>query len=203
MQYGRINHMKSILVIISILFISSCGIYGNEKDIAGREGKNFICEPSGGGGDVNWLWWEHNRKYKDTPAQDYLLLTVYAPDTAKIHLYFQGRRKGSGPGSNTELLFARTTFVDAVLKMKKYGAVENNKEWYKFGKWYFHRTGEWLVDKRSIFENQLPTHGTRLKCEQIPKEILIKHVQDLKKVQKDSDKHLKELEELQESQYEI
>ena len=60
-----------------------------------------------------------------------------------------------------------------------------------------------MVDKRSIFENQLPTHGTRLKCEQIPKEILLKHVKDLKKVQKDSDKHLKELEELQESQYKI
>jgi hypothetical protein len=163
--------MKFILVIISILFISSCGIYGNEKDIAGREGRNYVCVPSDGGGDVNRYWNNHNSKFKDTPATDYLLLTIYAPDTAKIHLYYQGRREWAGPGSNTKFLFARTSFTDSILKMKKYGAVENNKEWYKFGKWYFHRKGEWLVDKKSIFENELPTYGTRLKCEQISRDL--------------------------------
>tara|TARA_Y100001935_G_scaffold89122_1_gene73948 strand:- start:26 stop:613 length:588 start_codon:yes stop_codon:yes gene_type:complete len=195
--------MKFILVIISILFISSCGIYGNEKDIAGREGKNFLCVPNGSGGDLNRFWAEHNRTYEDTPAQDYLLLTIYAPDTAKIHMYHQGRRKWNGPGSDTEYLFVKHTFVDAILKMKKYGAVDYNKEWYKFGKWYFDRNGVWLVDGRPLFENQLPPHSTRLKCEERSKEKLEEAVEILRGAKKRSDKYLKKLEELQESQYKM
>ncbi len=195
--------MKFILVIISILFISSCGIYGNEKDIAGRKGIDFLCVPSNGGPDINYWLQNHNRIYKDTPAESYLYMTIYAPDTAKIHLYYNARRHSEGPGSKTKYLFAHTTFKDAILKMKKTGAVSTNKEWYKFGQWYFHRNGRWLVDTRSFVEGGLPVYGVRLECQQIIREVLEKNVKVLKQNQKISDEYLKELIELQESQYQM
>ena len=196
--------MRIALIIASIFFLSSCGIYGNERDIAGREGTNFICHPSGGNSNLNQKYFQHNAKYKDTPGIEGVLLTIYAPDTAKIHSYYKLYRKSFGVGKDTDYLFVDTTFNNAILKMKKFGSSSNDiLEWYKFGKWYFHRDAFWLVDKTSVHENQLASNGLRFKCKTLTKREFENVIKVLKENEADSIKYLKELEQLQESQYKL
>jgi hypothetical protein len=194
--------MRIALIIASIFFLSSCGIYGNERDIAGREGTNFICHPSGGNSNLNQNYFRHNAKYKDTPGIEGVLLTIYAPDTAKIHSYYKSYRKSFGVGKDTDYLFVDTTFNNAILKMKKFGR-NDVLEWYKFGKWYFHRDAFWLVDQTSWQENQLAYEGLRFKCKTLTKTELENVVEYVKEQEADSIKYLKELEQLQEAQYKL